>query len=312
MITQVEGIRVGHWTDAAGLTGCTVILPPPGTVGSCEVRGGAPGTRETDALRPGTLVQEVHAVLLTGGSAFGLAAADGVMRWLEERGAGFDAVVARVPIVAAAVLFDLGVGDPTARPGPDAGYAACEAAQEGPVAEGSVGAGTGATVAKAPDPSKGWKGGVGSAARREGELVVGALVAVNALGAIVAEDGSILAGNRADPEVDAGPEAGDAGSGPRPGTNTTLACVATNAVLSKERARLVALAAHEGIEAAVRPAHTIWDGDTAFALGTGRIEADQRIVEGLAAAATAEAIRRAVRAAEGIPGYPSVREVRGG
>ena len=143
MITDVPGVRVGHWTDPVGLTGCTVVLPPPGTVGSGEVRGGAPGTRETDLLRPGMLVEEVHAVLLTGGSAFGLAAADGVMRFLEERGVGFALGAVRIPIVPAAVLFDLGVGDPAARPGPEAGYAACLAADGGPVAEGNVGAGTG-------------------------------------------------------------------------------------------------------------------------------------------------------------------------
>ena len=163
MITRVAGIRVGHVTDLAGITGCTVVLCPPGTTGSVDVKGGAPGTRETDAIRPGTSVNEIHAVLLTGGSAFGLAAAGGVVRWLEERGVGFDAGVARVPIVPAAVLFDLAIGEPTARPDEAAGYAACEAAADGDVEEGSVGAGTGATVAKHPDPAACWKGGVGGA-----------------------------------------------------------------------------------------------------------------------------------------------------
>ena len=150
MIVDVPGIRVGHRTDREGATGCTVVLCPPGTSGSVDVKGGAPGTRETDALRPGTLTPEVHAVVLTGGSAFGLATADGVTRWLSERGVGFDTGVARVPIVPAAVLFDLGIGDPMARPDALAGAAACEAASEAPPLEGSVGAGTGATVAKAP------------------------------------------------------------------------------------------------------------------------------------------------------------------
>jgi L-aminopeptidase/D-esterase-like protein len=298
VITTVTGIRVGHWTDSVGLTGCTVVLCPEGTVGSGEVRGGAPGTRETDLLRPGMLVQAIDAVLLTGGSAFGLAAADGVMRWLEERGVGFDAVVARVPIVPAAVLFDLGLGDPKARPGPAEGYAACEAASDA-VPEGNVGAGTGATVAKLRGLGGAVKGGVGSASRRVGDLVVGALAAVNALGEVVAEDGSLVAGSRIPPDE-------GTANAPLPGTNTTLVVVATNAVCTKERAHLVALAAHEGISLAVRPSHTIHDGDTAFTLATGEIDAAQRDVERLAEEAVAEAIRRAVLGAESVPGAPAV------
>ena len=294
MITQVAGIRVGHWTDREGATGCTVVLCPPGTVGSGEVRGGAPGTRETDLLRPGMLIEEVHAVLVTGGSAFGLAAADGVMRYLEERGVGFDADVARVPIVPAAVLFDLGVGDPRARPGVDAGYAACEAASEA-VVEGSVGAGAGATVAKVRGLSHAVKGGVGTAAVQTGGLVVGALFAVNALGEIVGDDGEVLVAAR-------GGEEGDE-TGPPLG-NTTIGVVATNARLSKERAHLLALAGQDGLARAIRPSHTIWDGDTVFTLATGEVEADQAIVEELAERVTAEAIRRGVQLAAGIPGIP--------
>ena len=302
-ISDVSGVRVGHWTDIAGLTGCTVVLCPAGTLGSGEVRGGAPGTRETDLLRPGTLVQEVHAVLLTGGSAFGLAAADGIMRFLEERGLGFDTGVARVPIVPAAVLFDLGVGDPSARPGPDQGYAACAAATT-EVHEGNVGAGTGATVAKVNGPAGAVKGGLGTSSRRDGEVVVGALAAVNAMGEILNEDGTLLAAMRptADAEADPGHQPGS--------TNTTLVVVATNARLTKERAHLTALAAHDGIWAAVRPAHTIWDGDTAFVLATGHVDVDQRTLEALATSAVADAIRRAVLAADGIPGVPSVRDLR--
>jgi L-aminopeptidase/D-esterase-like protein len=298
LITRVRGIRVGHWTDPVGLTGCTVVLPPPGTVASGVVRGGAPGTRETDLLRPGMLVQEAHAVLLTGGSAFGLAAADGVVAFLEEAGVGFDAGPARVPIVPAAVLFDLGVGDPAARPGPAEGRAACEAAADGDVAEGNVGAGTGATVAKVFGVEHGVKGGLGSAAAEDGDLVVGALAAVNALGEIVDAGGEPLAASRSP----------DRQESAHPG-NTTLVVVATNATLSRERAHLLAQAAHEGISDAVRPAHTIWDGDTVFTLATGRVEADQRVVENLAVAATSDAIRRAVLAADGIPGFPQAREV---
>jgi L-aminopeptidase/D-esterase-like protein len=294
MITAVPGLRVGHWTDPVALTGCTVVLCPPGTVGSGEVRGGAPGTRETDLLRPGTLVQEVHAVLLTGGSAFGLAAADGVVRWLEERGVGFEAGPVKVPIVPAAVLFDLGVGDPGVRPGPAEGYAACEAASDA-VPEGNVGAGTGATVAKLRGPDGAVKGGLGSASRRVGDLVVGALAAVNALGEVVEDDGNVIAGSRI-------PEGA---SDELPGSNTTLVVVATNARMSKERAHLLALAAHEGLSLAVRPSHTIRDGDTAFSLATGEAEAAQRDVERLAEPVVADAIRRAVRAAESVPGVPA-------
>jgi L-aminopeptidase/D-esterase-like protein len=238
----------------------------------------------------------VHAVLLTGGSAFGLAAAGGVQRWLEERGVGFAAGPAIVPIVPAAVLFDLGVGDPSVRPGEDEGYAACEAAVAGPVEEGSVGAGTGATVAKIPDPTLGVKGGVGSASERRGDLVVGSLAAVNALGTVVDERGIAIAENRGDPDA--------------PPTlwtyaNTTLVVVATNARLSKDHVARVAQAAHQGVSAAVRPSHTLWDGDTAFALATGEVDAHLLHVEEMAARTTAAAIRRGVRAAEGLGGVPA-------
>jgi L-aminopeptidase/D-esterase-like protein len=297
----VPGIRVGHWTDREGITGCTVVLCPPGTVGSVDVKGGAPGTRETDAIRPGTLTPEVHAVLLTGGSAFGLAAADGVQRWLEGRGIGFDTGVARVPIVPAAVLFDLGVGDPSARPDPAAGIAACEAASDGEVAEGSVGAGTGASVAKLPDPAAGWKGGIGSASAAEGEVVVAALAVVNAVGAIVDEDGSPIAENR-NPEAEPAPWVG---------TNTVLAVVATNGRLTKERAQLLARAGSDGVSLAVRPSHTMWDGDTVFALGTGAVAAEQPALESMAMRTVAEAIRRGVRLAEPLGGLPAVAEAGG-
>jgi L-aminopeptidase/D-esterase-like protein len=280
MITSVPGIKVGHWTDPVGLTGCTVVLCPPGTVGSGEVRGGAPGTRETDLLRPGMLVHEVNAVLVTGGSAFGLAAADGVMRWLEERGVGFDTHVAKVPIVPAAVLFDLAVGDPLARPGPEAGYASCEAASE-EVPEGRVGAGTGATVA-----GRTAEGGVGTAAVSEDGLTVGAVAAVNAYGSIVDDEGTVIAGAPSGHE----PEQPTLGL-----TNTTIVVVATDARLTRERAHLLAIAAHDGLARAVRPAHTMWDGDTVFTLATGTTEAEQSVLERMAEEAVADAIRRAVR-----------------
>jgi L-aminopeptidase/D-esterase-like protein len=279
----VEGIRVGHWTDREARTGCTVVLAPPGTIGSGEVRGGAPGTRETDLLRPGMLVEHVDAVLVTGGSAFGLAAADGVVRWLEERGRGFDTGVARVPIVPAAVLFDLGVGDPAARPGPGQGYAACEEATEVPE-EGAVGAGTGATVAKLHGPARARPGGVGWSAVAEEGVTVAALAAVNAFGEIVDDGGRVLAG--ALPGEDDEPR-------PWP-TNTTIAVVATDAALTRAAAHRLAGAAHDGLARAVRPAHTMWDGDTVFTLATGRIEASPPLIERLAEDVVADAVRRAV------------------
>jgi L-aminopeptidase/D-esterase-like protein len=296
VITRVAGIRIGYVTDLTGITGCTVVLCPPGTTGSVDVKGGAPGTRETDAIRPGTSVNEIHAVLLTGGSAFGLTAAGGVARWLEEREIGFDTGVARVPIVPAAVLFDLAIGDASARPDEAAGYAACEAAAGDDVEEGSVGAGTGATVAKQPDPAAGWKGGVGSSSIEEGEVVVSALAVVNALGTVVDEGGAPIAENR-----NPGAE-----SQRWPGANTTLAVVATNAALSKERAQLLAQAGNEGISLAVTPAHTMWDGDTVFAIATGEVDAPQRDLEAMASRAVAEAIRRGVRAAAPLGGVPAV------
>jgi L-aminopeptidase/D-esterase-like protein len=299
VITRVPGIRVGHWTDPVGLTGCTVVLCPPGTIGSGEVRGGAPGTRETDLLRPGMLVQEVNAVLLTGGSAFGLAAADGVVRFLEEQGVGFDTRVARVPIVPAAVLFDLGVGDPAARPGPAEGHEACVAAGE-KIPEGNAGAGTGATVAKLHGAHRGVKGGLGTASLEEGGVIVGALAAVNAFGEILDEKGEVLAGARPG-------EAEPAGASPE-STNTTLVVVATNAKLSRERANLLARASHDGIAGTIRPAHTMWDGDVVFTLATGEVEADQRSLEELATQAVMEAIRRGVLLAETVRDFPSARE----
>jgi L-aminopeptidase/D-esterase-like protein len=303
MITDIGGITVGHFTDLDGLTGCTVVLCPPGTVGSGEVRGGAPATRETDLLRPGMLVKEIHAVLLTGGSAFGLAAAEGVVRFLEERGVGFDAQVARVPIVPAAALFDLGVGDPGARPGPEQGYAACAAASR-EVEQGNVGAGTGATVAKLHGPEGAIKAGIGTASNRLAETTVGALVAVNAVGEVLDERGEVLAGART-----AGVDAGGSADPKLPfGTNTTIGVVATDAKLSKERAHFLAQAAHEGMDRALRPAHTMWDGDTVFSLATGETDAPQQELEEMAVETMAEAIRAAVRHARSVPGVPSIGE----
>jgi L-aminopeptidase/D-esterase-like protein len=286
-LAGIEGILAGHWTDAEARTGCTVVLCPPGTIGSGEVRGGAPGTRETDLLRPGMLVHHVDAVLLTGGSAFGLAAAEGVVRWLEERERGFDTGVARVPIVPAAVLFDLAVGEPSTRPGPDQGYAACRAASEDP-AEGPVGAGTGATVAKLHGMDRARPGGLGVASESDRGVTVAVVAAVNAYGEIVDEDGTVLAGALPGAEEEEIP--------PWP-ANTTLAVVITDATLSRERAHLLAVAAHDGLARAVRPTHTMWDGDTVFTLatgGSGNAEVPQPHLERMAEDVVAAAIRRAV------------------
>jgi L-aminopeptidase/D-esterase-like protein len=319
VITDVRGIRVGHVTDAVGLTGCTVVLAPLGAVGSGEQRGGAPGTRETDLLRPGTLVNEIHAVVLAGGSAFGLAAADGAMRFLEERGVGFEVPgIARVPIVPAAVLFDLGIGDARARPGPDDGYVACREAGAGDVEEGSVGVGTGATVAKLSGADRSVKGGVGTASEERDGVVVGAIVAVNALGEVVDERGELLASARPGPD-EPGRASGEGAAGRADGggaqaeggpTSTVIGVVATNARLTKERANLLAVAGQEGVATAIRPAHTMWDGDAIFSLATGEMDARQSTVEELAERAVASSIRRAVRLARGLGGVPSTGEIR--
>jgi L-aminopeptidase/D-esterase-like protein len=317
-ITAVPGIRVGHATDSEGLTGCTVVLCEKGAVGGVDQRGGAPGTRETDLLRPLHLVQEVHAVLLAGGSAYGLAAADGVMRYLEEQGAGFDARVAKVPIVPAAILFDLDLGDPHARPDAAMGYAACRAAADGPVAEGNVGAGTGATAGKILGSGQAMKAGLGSAAvDLGGGLVVGALVAVNPLGDVVdPQTGEILAGAR----KLAANEPADTLAVMRSmvgkaalrfaSSNTIIGMVATNARLTKEQANKVAQMAQDGVARAIRPAHTLFDGDTLFALSTGSKRADANLIGAYAAEVVAEAITRAARAAEGVAGLPAWRDLR--
>jgi L-aminopeptidase/D-esterase-like protein len=295
-ISDVEGIRVGHWTDDVAVTGCTVVLPPPGTIASCEVRGGAPGTRGTDILQPGTLLEVAHGVVLTGGSAFGLASAGGVERFLEERGIGSEIGPVRVPTVPAAVIFDLGVGDPARRPGADEGYAACLAASAD-VAEGRVGVGTGATVAKLWGPERAMPGGIGSWSVRDGELVVAALVVANSVGEIVDEDGSILLGPKLDPgerREDLVDQLGSAAA-----ANTTLAVVATNAALSKDDVRRLASLGNDAFDVAIRPAHTIYDGDTVFALATQQVDASFEQVSALVESAVTTAIRRAVTVGRG-------------
>jgi L-aminopeptidase/D-esterase-like protein len=316
-VTTVPGIRVGHATDPEGLTGCTVVICDGGAVGGVDQRGGAPGTRETDLLRPMHLVQEVHAVLLAGGSAFGLAAADGVMRHLVEQGIGFDAGVATVPIVPAAILFDLDLGDPAARPDAEMGAAACRAATDAPVPEGNVGAGTGATCGKILGIKRAMKSGVGTAAiDLGGGLVVGAIVAGNPFGDVVdPASGEILAGARkplanepADTLAVMRGVVGKAALGFA--SNTVIGVVATNGRLTKEEANKVAQMAQDGIARAVRPAHTMFDGDTLFAIATGKKKADVNLVGAYAAETVSRAIVRAVQAAEGAGGLPAWRDLQ--
>ena len=319
-ITDVEGIKVGHYTDKQGVTGCTVVLCEGGAVGGVDVRGSAPATRETDLMRPGNLVQEVHAVLLTGGSAYGLDAAGGVLRWLEEHGVGYEFMGVTVPIVPAAALFDLTIGDPKARPDAETGYQACESATDGPVAEGSVGAGTGAKVGALLGPEFATKGGLGTASVKIGKgIVVGAIVAVNAFGDVVEPDtGTIIAGARR-PVVGGFVNSVKLMQGDLDQTilglaNTTLAVVATNAYLTKEAANKVAQMAHDGLARSIRPSHTMLEGDAVFTLATGKPPkkgsgADPTVVGAAAAEVLAQAVVRAAQQAESLGGIPAVRDL---
>lgn len=317
-ITAVQGLQVGHYTNTDAITGCTVVLCPEGATGGVDVRGAAPGTRETDLLNPLNTIQAVHAVLLTGGSAFGLDAAGGVMRWLEERDIGFAVGVGVVPIVPAAVLFDLAIGDPQTRPGPDDGYAACDAANSEPVTEGNVGAGTGATVGKALGPVGAIKSGLGSAHVQLADGTnVGALVAVNAMGDVIDPDsGTVVAGVR-NPEGTGFLRTSTLLQGDLSrtmfglGGNTTLAVVATDAQLSKVAVNKMAQMAHDGLARSINPVHTMFDGDTVFALATGASgqAGNAGVIGAVAATVLAQAVVRAVRAATSLGGLPAARDI---
>lgn len=324
-ITDIPGILVGHAQNEDALTGCTVILCEKGAVGGVDQRGGAPGTREVDALHPMHLVNKVHGVVLAGGSAFGLEAATGVMRYLEERGVGFDTHIVKVPIVPAAILFDLGIGKADVRPDAAMGYLACQNASSEPPLEGNIGAGTGATVGKILGLGQCMKSGVGTASLEIGAgVVVGAIVAVNAFGDVIdPSTGQIIAGARS---KDVGPLHIGApgyfadtlqvmqtligrtmlGFGSR--KNTVIGVVATNAKLDKEDINKVAQMAHDGLARTVRPAHTMLDGDTIFALATGEHSADVNIVGAYGAEVFAQAILRAVRAAKPVAGLPAASQ----
>jgi L-aminopeptidase/D-esterase-like protein len=324
-ITDIPGILVGHAQNYEALTGCTIILCEKGAVGGVDQRGGAPGTREVDALHPMHLVHKVHGVMLAGGSAFGLDAASGAMRYLEEKGVGFDTRIAKVPIVPSAILYDLGIGQSDVRPDAAMGYQACQNASSEPPAEGNVGAGTGATVGKIFGPSQCMKSGIGTASLEIGAgVIVGAIAAVNAFGDVIdPSSGQIIAGARS---RDVGPLHIGApgyfadtlqvmksligrtalGFGSR--GNTVIGVVATNAKLNKEEANKVAQMAHDGLARTIRPAHTMVDGDTIFALATGDHPGDVNIVGAYAAEVFAQAILRAVRSAKPVAGLPAISQ----
>lgn len=307
-ITRVAGIEVGHCTDSRRPTGCTVVMARAGAVGGVDVRGAAPGTRETDLLDPCNLVDKVHAIVLAGGSAWGLDAASGAVRWLEENGVGLDVGVGRLPLVPAAVLFDLLVGDMRVRPDAAAGYAACAAASSADPAEGNVGAGTGASVGKMFGMARAMKGGVGTASVTVGGVTVGALIACNAVGDVLDPDsGQVVAGART---VDGlqlldtrrALLRGTLAQSVLPGTNTTIGVIATDAVITKVQAQRLAVAAHDGLARAINPVHTQLDGDTLFTLGTGASgqHPGMLLLATMAAEATARATLRAVQAARTI------------
>ena len=314
-LTEVPGFKVGHAQDLEALTGCTVVLCPPDTVGGVDQRGGAPGTRETDLLHTSHLVNQVTAVLLTGGSAFGLDAATGVMRFCEEHKLGLNTGLGIVPIVPAAVLFDLGIGDPKIRPDAEMGYQACLNATADPPAEGNYGAGAGATVGKILTPKMATKSGIGTASvDLGGGGVVGAIVAVNAFGDVVdPENGQIIAGARgikgyADTLKVMRSFVGKKVMGIFSGAdNTVIGVVATNVKLDKEGATRVAQMAHNGLARTIRPAFTLMDGDTCFALSCGKVEMDLNIVGAYAAQVYQEAILNAVKKAEKAGGVPAMK-----
>lgn len=314
-ITDVPGIKAGHYTDLEAATGCTVILCEHGAIAGVDVRGSSPGTRETDLLRPMSQVEKVHAILLSGGSAFGLDAAGGVMRYLEEKGIGYDTVVTKVPLVPAAILFDLSIGSSRVRPGAIEGHQACLNASESEVAEGCVGAGTGATVGKILGPGRATKTGLGTASRRvAGGIIVAALVAVNAFADVIdPETGNILAGPRR-PEGQGSASTtellrqGYVSHG-KPSGSTTIGVVATNAYLNKEQVNKVAQMAHDGIARAIKPCHTMFDGDALFALSLGQEEADVSMIGSEAADVVSAAIIRAVTQAQSLAGIPAAGSI---
>lgn len=323
MALGLADVRVGTWTAPGSVSGCTVVLPPGGTLGAVAVRGTSPGTREAAALGPAGKVMECHGVVLSGGSAYGLATADGVMRWLEAQGTGYSVGSGLVPIVGAAIVLDAAVADPASRPGADAGWAACEAASAEDPPEGGVGVGAGCTVAKVGGLAHGWRSGQGIAVRRAAGVTVGAIVANNAVGEVVGDDGSWIARARIPDDaprfpthggtlLEGAPAAGSASHDGGPTANTVIGCVVTDARLDKRGAHRVADLAHSGVARALRPAHTEADGDALFCLATGRVDATLDLVTHLAAEAVAEAARRGPLTATGRDGVPGLADLGAG
>lgn len=322
-ITDVAGLKVGHFTETRRPTGCTVILTEEGAVAGVDVRGAAPGTRETDLLAPTNLVERVHAVMLSGGSAFGLEAATGVVRWLEEKGIGFPAGPARVPIVPAAILFDLAMGDHRIRPDADAGFRAAAAATSDPPAEGSVGAGAGASVGKLFGMARAMKGGIGTASLKVGRITVGAIVAVNAVGDVIdPSTGHVIAGTRsADGTRRMGVTQAIMNGGLPPaaqaGMATTIGLVATDASLTKAQCQKLAQMSHDGLARVIDPIHTMFDGDTMFCVATGKasLPGNMMALGAMVAQVTSAAVLRAVLHARavsgtGVPALPTASDLR--
>lgn len=314
--TDIEGIKVGNAQDVEGGTGCTVVICEEGAIAGVDVRGGSPGTRETDLLNPQNLVEKIHSVMLTGGSAFGLDAASGAMEYLEEKGIGFDVQVTKVPIVCSAVLFDLVVGDYKVRPDKKMGYEACRMATDKDCPSGNIGAGTGATVGKFFGIDRAMKGGLGSYGMQVGDLKVGAIVAVNALGDIInPETGEILAGLLDENKksligtekemLKKYNENKNIFSG-----NTTIGVVATNGKFNKSQMNKIASMAHNGYGRTMRPAHSIFDGDTIFTMATGKVEADINVVGFLAAEVMEKAIIDAIKSADTAYGFNSYKDLK--
>ncbi|KUK83902.1 MAG: Peptidase S58 DmpA [Petrotoga mobilis] len=310
-ITDVPGIKVGHYTDYKALTGCTVVLTENGAVGGVDVKGSAPGTRETDLLKPGNLVQMVHAILLTGGSAFGLDAASGVMQFLEENSIGFQTSTVKVPIVAAAVIYDLDIGDPNVRPDKRSGYVAANLATSDCIEEGCVGVGTGALVGKAAGVNNAMKGGVGTYSIELGNgIIVGAITVVNATGDAY-EKGEIIAGaiGKNKKFLNISEYMKKSTFNANPGENTTLSVVATNARLSKEEANKVAQMSHDGMARAIRPVHTMYDGDTIFCLSTGDLPSDVTLIGEVAAEVVEKSIIKAIKSARKVGNILSYKDL---
>ena len=301
MITDVPGILVGHYTDETNITGCTVVLCPPNTVASCDVRGSSPGSRELVPLAPDKQIQEVHAILLSGGSAFGLGAANGVMKYLVEKKIGYATPWAIVPIVPSAIIFDLNIGSSSIFPTEENAYVACQHASQ-KYEQGSVGAGTGAVVGKWSGFENAMKGGIGSSSQKSGEIIVGAIAVVNAVGDIIDKDGRTIAGARKEERFYERQERLASFNNDRlliRNTNTTLIVVASNVKLSKVDTNRVAQRVHDGMARAIQPCHTTFDGDVSFALSAGQVIAPVDLVAEMAADTASDAIRNAVRSSKG-------------